>query len=78
MVVLPFISVDTKYSEGMVNGYEKQLMQSTDRYCDCLPGMDLLTDCKDLYNFEKRGRVILFAQNENCLLLRKIRGCFCC
>lgn len=72
MVILQFFSVDTKYSEGMVNGYAKQLMQPADRYCDCLPGMDLQTDC------EKSGRVILFVQNENCLLLRKIRGCFCC
>lgn len=61
-----------------MNGCEKQLTQPTDRYCDCFPGTDLLTDCEDLYNFEKSGRVILFVQNENCLLLRKIRGCFCC
>ena len=80
MVFLHFFSVDTQYSEGVVNGCEKQLTQPTDRYCDCLTmdGMDLLTDRGDLYNSEKSERVILFVQNENCLLLRKIRGCFCC
>ena len=74
MIILHFFSIGTKYSDETVNECEKKLAKLTDAYCDCLPDMD--TDSGDLYNFRKSGRIILFVQKENYLLLRKIIGCF--